>query len=140
MPATPSPRSGLGGREAGVAEAFPDTIDMHQAAAKLGKSHSWLKAYIRHHPCGRKVGAKRVFTASDFAILLNSFPRDEPCPVPLHSIRLTTAIRRGGFVVPSQAESDFNELQARLKRPKRRSGSESGSGKPTVVSLHPGRA
>lgn len=100
-----------------MADPFPDVLDMRQVAKKLGKSHSWLKDYLRRHPCGTMIGAKRVFPPGDFAILLNSFPKDEP-KCPSRSTRRTIGRSIGGSAAASEV-SAFNDLLARLSAPKR---------------------
>lgn len=65
---------------------------MRRVAAKLGKSVRWPEKHVRAHPCGRKIGVKRIFTPSDFATLLNRFPKDtgdatQACPALLARMR-----------------------------------------------------
>ena len=100
-----------------VTDPFPDVLDMRQVAAKLGKSHSWLKDYLRRNPFGRHIGAKRVFTSSDYAALLNSIPKDTGPDIQGTRASHRTRISRVGR---SSSDEVYNELLARLSEPKRR--------------------
>ncbi len=107
-------------------DPFPDVLDMRQVAAKLGKSHSWLKDYLRRNPFGRKIGAKRVFTPSDYAALLNSFPKDTPLDLVAGTMRYKP--RMTGRTEAS-ARAAYDALLARLPDHKPRgSGNEKREG------------
>ncbi len=99
-------------------DPFPDVLDLRQVAAKLGKSRSWLIAHLKAHPCGRMIGAKRVFTPGDYAALLNTFPKDRGPTVP---ISRPSVSRRTRHSARSEAEAHA-ELERLLAPAPRRRG------------------